>query len=1116
MNRGSRQRKRGNLPFIFSSFSLGHSFFFAQLFMHRTHTRLGLAFLLFFCASAAQPLRAQYCTIGLGGSSGTSSIDSVRILGTTLDNWSPGSAPGNYTAYPATANTTATLVQGQTYVLQTAFGFSSAIASLWIDYNQNFLFESTEWTQITTNGTAASVFFTVPAGATTGNTGLRIRTRDAGNSNGAFDACSGFGSGETEDYTITIAASTPCSGTPVITGVTPTGPLGICGGGSVTLFVNAGPFSGYTYAWQQSTDGGITWTATSATAQVAVFNPTAASTEYRVIVTCTASSASDTSTPVVVTLATPTYAAVPYVQDFESWSSLCATADIPGNEWRNVPATGVNSWRRDDQGSTAAWPSPFFGSYFPSSYSGNYSARFHSAEVSNGDAGALDLYLDCSAQTGDKQLYFYHVNEDFNGEDSLEVQLSTDGGATFTSLARFDTATQWTLRTLPIPSNSATTVVRLRGTLAGFFDFTDIGVDSLFVAPPCTGAPTAGTLTPGPAVTGCPGSTVTFSLQGATLAGNLQYTWQTAASCSAPVWTNIAGANGPTYTTQALTDTAAFRVIITCTGSGLSDTSDAACVEVEAPVYATLPYVQDFESWITRCEPTDIPDESWTSFPSTGDFAWRRYDQGLSANWWTTSGGYAPPAFTGSYSARFHSYFSSGTGRLDLLVDASAPGGKELQFHYINFNDPFFADGMTVQLSTDGGATFSPLATLDTSLNGTWELITLPFTSTSAATVLRFEAATNFDGTDLGMDNLKVLLPCSGTPTAGTVNPLTPCAGRNFQLTLSGNTQAAGLSYQWQQSTNGTTWTAVPGGAQQVATGNISTPTYFRAIVTCTGSSVSDTTAAVLFNLAPPLQCYCESAPAPGSADDDDIGNFRIAELPSLAITYSNGTATPLQNNTGAVNSYSPFNTFTADTLFKGEDHRFSVTQITGNPFFNPSAVAIFIDLNRDGDFDPLTEQVGTGSTSGASQTANINVTIPTTADTGLTGLRVILASGTWQQPQPCGDYFGGETEDYIVYLAFPRCDGTPNAGVAAASDTALCIGETIDLQATGYSQELSGLALYWESATDPAGPWTLLPGSEGQGRLRRDSSPIRRTTASRRRAVTAASRATATSLKST
>ncbi|NVO19240.1 MAG: fibronectin type III domain-containing protein [Bacteroidetes bacterium] len=150
-----------------------------------------------------------YCTSTLGGlGSCPGDITNVtfhNLVNTNHNQCSTanGSTLGIY--YPTGTNTTA-LVQGTTYPLSVTTS-TSDIISVWIDFNQNGIFEPTEWTQITTTstvGVASTANVAIPSGALAGLTGMRIRTRGTGNPNGSTDACTQFYSGITEDYFVTI------------------------------------------------------------------------------------------------------------------------------------------------------------------------------------------------------------------------------------------------------------------------------------------------------------------------------------------------------------------------------------------------------------------------------------------------------------------------------------------------------------------------------------------------------------------------------------------------------------------------------------------------------------------------------------------------------------------------------------------------------------------------------------------------------------------------------------------------------------------------------------------------------------------------------------------------
>ncbi|MEZ5047461.1 MAG: GEVED domain-containing protein [Chitinophagaceae bacterium] len=177
------------------------------------------------------------------------------------------------------------------------------ILSLWIDYNQDGILDATEWTQIattTTANTATTIPITIPATATTGNTLMRIRSRLSGNVNGATDACTPMGSGESEDYVLDILPQPLCSGQPT-PGNTLASITTVCPGQTVNLSLqNITIGSGVTYQWEEADDAAFTVNANllgTASTESIVF---ATSKYYRCLVSCVNSGLSAYSTPVHV------------------------------------------------------------------------------------------------------------------------------------------------------------------------------------------------------------------------------------------------------------------------------------------------------------------------------------------------------------------------------------------------------------------------------------------------------------------------------------------------------------------------------------------------------------------------------------------------------------------------------------------------------------------------------------------------------------------------------------------------------------------------------------------------------------------------------------------------
>ncbi len=152
---------------------------------------------------------ACYCAAihGVGCGNG----DIVNVTLNTLNQTSTCSPPA-YVAYPPTGTATTTVEQGVSYNLGVTAN-DNCIISVWVDWDHNGVYDTYEWSQVTTGSVAnvaSSIGLQVPLTAVVGQTNMRIRTRFAGNPNGPTNACGTMGSGEAEDYIITVAPAPPC------------------------------------------------------------------------------------------------------------------------------------------------------------------------------------------------------------------------------------------------------------------------------------------------------------------------------------------------------------------------------------------------------------------------------------------------------------------------------------------------------------------------------------------------------------------------------------------------------------------------------------------------------------------------------------------------------------------------------------------------------------------------------------------------------------------------------------------------------------------------------------------------------------------------------------------
>jgi GEVED domain/Secretion system C-terminal sorting domain len=99
------------------------------------------------------------------------------------------------------------MVPGKSYWGQVQCGFSLNTIAIWIDFNNNGLFEVSEklMNNLVVGTTLTNINIFIPLGSATGN--HRMRVRNVYSPNGPISACAYYRYGETEDYTINIASS---------------------------------------------------------------------------------------------------------------------------------------------------------------------------------------------------------------------------------------------------------------------------------------------------------------------------------------------------------------------------------------------------------------------------------------------------------------------------------------------------------------------------------------------------------------------------------------------------------------------------------------------------------------------------------------------------------------------------------------------------------------------------------------------------------------------------------------------------------------------------------------------------------------------------------------------
>ena len=354
---------------------------------------------------------------------------------------------------------------------------------------------------------------------------------------------------------------------------------------------------------------------------------------------------------------------------------------------------------------------------------------------------------------------------------------------------------------------------------------------------------------------------------------------------------------------------------------------------------------------------------------------------------------------------------------------------------------PVYGQGFKVWIDWNNNQSFADAGELvytspGSSTNVYTGTVTVPFSA--AAGTKRMRVLCNYAGIPTAMDGCPVgqfygevedydfvvvaSASCTGTPVAGTAASTATaiCPGVNYTLSLTGATQAAGLTYQWQSAPSATgPWTNIPTGTTPSFVTSQTVNTWYQCIVTCSGSSATSSVVAVTTNSF--LNCYCPSA-----ATYNSYGDIQRVELNTID-----------NSSTSCTGTYSDY-TSISTLLSPGTTYPMELDLMNCSFGTYNYGTRVWIDLDHNGIFDTyeLLHDSYPSLPSLVSVNVPFNITIPSTALSGLTRMRIVIAESVIA-PSPCGPYNWGETEDYMVNItAPPTCPQPTNLSLIQANNT--------------------------------------------------------------------------------
>ena len=576
----------------------------------------------------------------------------------------------------------------------------------------------------------------------------------------------------------------------------------------------------------------------------------------------------------------------------------------------------------------------------------------------------------------------------------------------------------------------------------------------------CSNPAAAGAAQSSPALA-CIGQNFNLSLNGASLGSGLTYQWQSSATTGGP-WANVVGATNSSFSTTQTTATY-YRCEVICSAG--------------TPAYSTEVFV-DMNSFMNcYC----------TSVASSPAFDEEIYNV-------TVNGASTDPLYANANGC-----------------STAAPGPGSVQGGYANFTTiaplttlttgqtvafsieqdecdgaPYYQNGIGVWIDFDQNGTFdaiSELVYMDQTTVAGPRIVSgsflVPTTATTGNTVMRVVCAEGYSATSFTpltpclaygygetedhLINIIAATPCAGTPDAGTAlaSLATACPTAPVNMSLDSATVASGISYQWLSAASASgPWTALAGANNATYSTTVASDTYFACVLTCANSSASDTSTAVLVLSTPFYQCYCNTVNSGGAGSlMDDVA-------------FGNGGSSFWNNNTATTQpTASPYySAFTSGpSVIQGMDYTVGVT-IQAPLVYTGAIVSVWIDYDQSGSYEP-TEWTQVGTNIAGNTTGTVNITVPMTALTGNTGMRV-RSRGNFNQNgagDACTNMGSGETEDYVInILPAPDCANPTGITATSAEDSLMSSwnwSQTV-LPLTGFNMQLVEAGMPFSSGT--------------------------------------------------
>lgn len=307
---------------------------------------------------------------------------------------------------------------------------------------------------------------------------------------------------------------------------------------------------------------------------------------------------------------------------------------------------------------------------------------------------------------------------------------------------------------------------------------------------------------------------------------------------------------------------------------------------------------------------------------------------------------------------------------------------------------PINTSNVNILLSTDGGNNFDITIAANTPNDGSYDFIVPNNIGTTNR--IKIEAVGNiyFDISDTDF-TISGFVPCAGTtPTNLSADVVT-----DVTASLSWDAVAGADTYDLRYREIGTaSWTTISVAANSTTISGLTQLTDYEVQVrtVCPDNSVSAYSSSVNFTTMEEVLEYCDSNG--NNTSDEYISNVLLGSI---------------DNTTGASpGGYGDYINLSTDLTIDATATIEITPTWTGTVY--DEGYSVWIDYNKDGDFDDAGEQVFTEAPTNATPVIGSFI-VPSDATLGSTRMRVSMKYN--DIPGPCEIFTWGEVEDYSINI---------------------------------------------------------------------------------------------------